>query len=350
MKKRINYLSLMLLVLTLASCKKGGNSILTPVSSGRPYEILVVMDKDLWERPAGRALFDALDTDVPGLPQSERSFRISQVATRNYDRTFSIFRNIIMPDIQNIYTQTKFKYSRDVNAAPQMIMTIQAPNEKEFEEYVQANKQVIVDFFTKAEMNRQVGILKKKHSKGVSERAKKIFDCDVFVPDGIDYYKERESFFWASTNKATDDLNFVMYSYPFTDKSTFTLEYFVEKRDSVMKKNLPGAREGMYMATDTMYVVSKDIAVKGKYAQEVKGLWHMTGDMMGGPFVSHVRVDEKNGRVIVAEAFVYAPHKLKRDLIRRMEAALYTLQLPDEKETGEALTVDIQEEKLNEDK
>ena len=49
---------------------------------------------------------------------------------------------------------------------------------------------------------------------------------------------------------------------------------------------------------------------------------------MGGPFVSHSRVDEANGRVVVAEAFVYAPETLKRDLMRRMEAALYTLQLP----------------------
>jgi hypothetical protein len=60
----------------------------------------------------------------------------------------------------------------------------------------------------------------------------------------------------------------------------------------------------------------------------------MQGDRMGGPFVSHSRVDEANGRVIVAEAFVYAPESLKRDLIRRMEAALYTLQLPQQEEVG----------------
>ena len=40
------------------------------------------------------------------------------------------------------------------------------------------------------------------------------------------------------------------------------------------------------------------------------------------------RVDEVNGRIVVAEAFIYAPESQKRDLMRRMEAALYTLQLP----------------------
>ena len=37
-----------------------------------------------------------------------------------------------------------------------MILTIQAPNEEEFEKFVEENKQTIVDFFTRAEMNRQI--------------------------------------------------------------------------------------------------------------------------------------------------------------------------------------------------
>ena len=39
----------------------------------------------------------------------------------------------------------------------------------------------------------------------------------------------------------------------------------------------------------------------------------MEGDMMGGPFVSHAHLDEKNQRVVVAETFVYAPGTKKRN-------------------------------------
>ena len=56
----------------------------------------------------------------------------------------------------------------------------------------------------------------------------------------------------------------------------------------------------------------------------------MQGDMVGGPFVSHIRLDEANNRVVVAEAFVYAPETSKRNYIRRMEASLFTLRLPGE--------------------
>ena len=342
MKKQVmNLLSMALMVLVLFSCdgggKKGGKSLFTPVSSGRPYEMLVVIDKDMWERPAGRALFDALDMDVPGLPQPERSFRISQIGPNNFERGFRIFRNIIDVDIQPIYTQPKLKYSRDSYASPQMIMTIQAPDEKSFEEFVAKNKQVIVDFFTKAEMNRQIALLKKKHSSEVAVKVGSMFGCDVWIPAEMERYKQGEDFLWASSdNNASDvSLNFVIYSYPYTDKNTFTKDYFVNKRDSVMKINIPGAREGQYIQTEADYVDVKDFAVKGEYAFEARGLWYMENDMMGGPFVSHARVDRPNGRVVVVEGFVYAPQKKKRDLMRKLEAALYTLNLPQEQQLDE---------------
>ena len=56
----------------------------------------------------------------------------------------------------------------------------------------------------------------------------------------------------------------------------------------------------------------------------------MKGDFMGGPYVSHTRLDEKNQRIITAEIFVYSPDKMKRNLVRQMEASLYTLKLPNE--------------------
>lgn len=356
MKRLTTYACLLVTLFTLASCDEGGTSLLTPASSGRPYEMLVVMDDSVWNRPAGRALFDALDTDVPGLPQSERSFRIMQINDKQMNSTFALFRNIIVPKIDRMYTQVKFKFSRDVKASPQMVMTIQAPNEQAFAEYVGKHKQTIVDFFTRAEMNRQVKLLEKEHSPLVEQIVKDSFQCIVHVPADLENYKRGRNFLWATTNRERDDLSFVIYTYPFTDKNTFTLDYFIHKRDSFMKANLPGPLDGSYMATNKEFIISQDIAVRGKYAQEVKGLWDMKGAVMGGPFVSHVRVDEKNQRVIVAEAFVYSPGRKKRDIMRRMEAALYTLQLPDELEAKQqqgdlfGTTEGVEEEKVTDEK
>lgn len=65
MKKYLFYLSMALVAVVLFSCKSGKKSVFTPTSSGRAYEVLVVVEKPVWERPAGRALYNVLDTDVP---------------------------------------------------------------------------------------------------------------------------------------------------------------------------------------------------------------------------------------------------------------------------------------------
>ena len=250
MKPLAFYSSLISVIFVFASCHKEGKSIVTPVSSGRPYEVLVVADDQCWNSPDS-ALFHVLDTDVPGLPQPERSFRISRVRPESFNRSTRLFRNIIIADIQDIYTQTKFKYTRDAYASPQMIMTIQSPSQEEFAEYVSRHGQVIIDFFTRAEMNREVKLLKKKHNEALSAKVQSLFDCDIWMPVELASYKVGQQFLWASSN--LNDLNFVIYTYPYASKETFTKAYFIEKRDSVMKANLPGAKEGMNIELDKAF-------------------------------------------------------------------------------------------------
>ena len=95
-----------------------------------------------------------------------------------------------------------------------------------------------------------------------------------------------------------------------------------------MRANIPGEHPGSHMATNHEFCDVTNMDIQGHYVQEARGLWEMTGEAMGGPFVAHSQVDTVNNRVIVVEGFVYAPDKMKRTMLRRLEAALYTLRLP----------------------
>ena len=301
-----------------------------PTSSGKPYEILLVADTKYFQDGLIDSLTALLEQPVPGLPQVEESFEVSKIASQSYSSTLRYCRNIIIVNIDRTFTAPKIKFSRNVYAAPQMIMTLQAPDSESLKEYLGVNGQDVVDFFTRADMNWEIDLLKEKHSNFVQEKVQSQFGCDVWVPVELTKTKTSKDFFWAATDRGQRDMNFVMYSYPYTDPETFTEEYCLNKRDSVMKANVPGPNEGQYMQTARPYVDVTDSELRGRYAQIARGLWEMKNYDMGGPFVSVSRVDEKNGRVIVAEAFVYAPGDEKKALMRRMEAALYSLQLPDE--------------------
>ena len=317
-----------LLTFLFTSCKK---EMVIPRASGRPYEVMVVIPDQDWQAKQGRALFAVLDTDIPGLPQPERSFHISQVDPKRFDQILNIFRNIIIVDInKQIYSKTTMKFTRDKYAMEQIVLTIQSPSADDFADFCFDHGQDIIDFLTKMEMNRLIKELKDKYSKKTAELAKEIFDCEFHAPEEIKSYKKGENFFWTSSNGASALVNICMYSYPYEGPETFNKQYVLAKRDSVMAVNIPGTLPSMHMATDTMCTFVKPIVVHNQYALEARGLWYMENDGMGGPFVSHSRVDTTRNLVIVVEGFVFAPEKMKRGLMRRLEGSLYTLNLPDE--------------------
>lgn len=322
-----------LAVIWLAACDGRKANLLTPVSSGRSYELLVVADAAVWNRPAGRALQRVLEADVPGLPQSEPSFRLMHASPRHFDATLRLVRNIIVVEVDSSrYARAAFSYARDVYAVPQTVLTVQAPDEQALQALLEERGDALVRFFTQVEMERRMHELEERHSVRVSDETEARFGCTVWVPDDLKAFKTGQDFFWAGTNAATDDRNFVMYSFPYTDAAVFTQGGFVHKRDSVMKVNIPGARPGMYMSTDSLMTDVCAREWEGRFALEVRGLWRVKGDFMGGPFVALARVDERRRRVVVAEVFVYAPDRPKRNLVRSMEASLYTWRWLEAKE------------------
>jgi hypothetical protein len=126
----------------------------------------------------------------------------------------------------------------------------------------------------------------------------------------------------------------VIYSYPYTNPKTFTAEFLNEKRDAVMSRLVTGSVEGSYMGTEYKFMPPqmRTILVQDSIlAYEIRGLWRIqNGEAMGGPYVSHTRLDHINGRVVTAETFIFAAGQKKRNALRQAEAILYTLQLPED--------------------
>ena len=262
--------------------RKKKKSILTPTSAGSPYEILLVAAEDDFHNGVVDSLYAVLTDDVLGVAQSEPCFKVVKITQNNFSKTLRMCRNVIVIKIDpSTYSKCKFKYSRDVYAAPQIIMTIQAPSASKFKNFVTDNRDVIVDFFNKAELNRACELLEEDHQPYIQDEVKKMFGCDFWAPTELTKITKGKNFLWAHSEKfvrrVEQDLNIVIYSFPYRDVNTFTEDYFVRKRDSVMKANIPGPREGQYMMTSMQYIFVSDEEVHGAYAQVVRGLWNVKG-------------------------------------------------------------------------
>lgn len=139
----------------------------------------------------------------------------------------------------------------------------------------------------------------------------------IEIPEEMNALKEGQNFTWITDNGTGIMRNICLYSYPATGLDTAAV---ICKRDSVMRLNIPGETEGMYLATDHRLPVNHTFTPEGRLRTE--GTWEMKGDMMGGPFVCHSLYDKENQRVIVAEAFLYAPDRDKATPMKRLEEIL----------------------------
>ena len=292
-----------------------------------------------------------MSADMPCMPQVEPYFRLTQVSTAQFDDMFKPTRNILFVDINpQKYTQLKTKVSNDYWSTPHAICRIQTPSQEEFVTYWLEHGEEIRDWFVNQEIKRQV----KFYRASTNKEARAILQqqgYDMLIPEdyivimdtvlgGATTFSLRNPItvapevrlLWCCNNKGTMRRDLVVYTYPYTDENTFTLNYLNAKRDAILSRVVSASVEGSYMGTEYKVFPPQMRAItvqEDEYATEIRGLWKiLDGEAMGGPYVSHTRLDQVNGRVVTAEAFIYAAGQKKRNALRQAEAILYTLQLP----------------------
>ena len=327
MKKNVPVVWWVMLVLLCMSCGGKEEKKTLGASKGLPGELLLIVDPSLWNSAARESLEDVLKGSVPGLPQNEPMFRVIRLFPENYSAQYSTLRNIMEVRKDTGLETVKVGVARNVKAVPQTYVSIAAPDVESLDRFLMENRETIAGLFVESELQRETGLLKEKYSKAVDDAMRQAFSWSVKVPSDIAKVKKAEDFVWASTDRLRQDLNFVCYSLPLG--GGLTEERWVALRDSVMKRNIPGSRPDQWMTTTVengkpLVMLRAARLADGRVVQELRGLWELRNGAIGGPFVSLAYPDSAHGRMLVVEGFVYSPDSDKRDLVRRMEAALRT--------------------------
>lgn len=310
----------------------GGGEKKAPLgpSKGLPGELLLIVDASLWKTSARDSLEDVLKGSVPGLSQHEPMFRMIRIFPENYSGQYSTMRNIIEVREDPQADGVEMGVAYNVKAVPQTYVNIKVRDVASLNHFLMTHREQITDLFLASEMQWEAARLKKKYSKIVDDASRELFGYTVKVPADIAKVKKGEQFIWASSDRQTQDMNYVCYSLPLADSSMLLTKRWVELRDSVMKRNIPGSTPENWMTTTREngepLVVQRSVQLAdGRQVYEMRGLWEMRKGALGGPFVSLVYPDSAQGRLLVTEGFIYSPDTNKRDLVRRMEAALRTL-------------------------
>lgn len=295
----------------LAACTNG--SPLTPKSGGRPYEVLVAGDAD-------SLVVRTLRAPADGLPTSEPQFDVS--ATPRLTQATRMARCIVEVSTDSRrYDRVQLRYERDAYATPQLIVHVGTPSATALRLFLKDKATTLTSLLEGQEMAVEQAALARKHNKEAEAVVARMFGADMLVPAELTAMKRGKDFLWLADNSGAGYRCLCFYRLPDGDFATL--------RDSVMAHNLPGEQRGMCMQTVRDGLRWQRVATDAQPLRTVRGLWQMRGDAMGGPFVAHLTPN--GGGTLVAEAFVYAPGTKKRNKMRLLEAALYTLKTKQQK-------------------
>lgn len=302
---------LFLALLLLVSCDDRGGSLLPP-SGGKLFETLLVGD-------SADIIKGALQTDMPGLPQSEQQWDVSSVDASAFGSSLKVTRNIVVVRTSPaLYSTVRIRYERNVWAEPQMVVTITAPTARMISDSLSRVTPTLLRLLNRSELGKTRALLRTHRNVKMEQVVDSMFHMKMWIPLDMTASRKGQDFLWLSNNSATVMNNIVIYRTPLGAN-------FIASRDSALGRNIKGETDRMQMATVAETVMQND---EGSL---FRGLWEMQGDNMGGPFVSR-RLRSADGKTLLnIEGFVFAPGKTKRNAVRQMEAVLFSVNKASDK-------------------
>ena len=109
--------------------------------------------------------------------------------------------------------------------------------------------------------------------------------------------------------------------------------------DRLLQDLVQGTEEDAYVAVDFRRPVTYDtVRVAGYESLEMRGMWRMVGDLMGGAFIRYAWVDPAQQRLYVYYGMTFAPSRThdKREFLRQMQAIATTFRTSAAAETTDA--------------
>jgi hypothetical protein len=330
MKKFLKYMAIAIAAaVALSSCtEQQKRKVLLPNISGKAGEVIVVIDKGNWEGQVGTVLRDSLAQETPYLPQREPLFGLVNVPQNAFTNMFQIHRNIIVVNINNTVTEPGIVIRKDVWAAPQTVIYINAADSESAVKIIQENSSLMCVTIEQAERDRIIGNIKKYEELKLAPVVTEMIGGSPHFPSGYKLKKRTSDFIWIEYAIQDVTQGILAYKYPVVEgEQMMSLESIIENSNEMLKNNVPGMFENTYMTTSTAVRPGIEYKrYKGLDFAEVRGFWEVYNDYMGGPFVSHAFYSKDGKDIIVLQGFVYAPKYDKRQYLRQVESIIYSFE------------------------
>ena len=355
MSKKILMLKNVLILLIVAfgcseASKESYRKDLLPTARGEADEIILVVDSTQWVDTLGLGaeLKKTFLAPMLGLPQDESLFNVSKVNPRRLNNVLKSAKNMVFVmtlDSKTADSRVLQKYftdqslnqikrdtsifmraQKDIFAKGQTVLFLFSSSEELLAQKINYNRSAIREFFETSARETIKGQIFNSPQKDLAERITETHDVALTIPYGWEKARDLKNFVWLRKMDAETEQSIFIYYEPYRDQGIFNR--IGEFRDKITKRNLyDGENPSVYIKRQEIIpVFTERVNFNGHFAVEARGLWKISDNSRGGPFLSYSIVDEEAGLIYYIEGYVDSPGTRKKNLVRELEAILSTFQ------------------------
>lgn len=326
-----------------------------PTATGKPGDMIVIMDSVQWRGELGAELRKILRQEVPGLPREEPFFDVIYVYPRKGYTLLTQIRNLVFvftldqqtsgsqimkenfseETLMKIRTDSTFflATAKDEYSRGQEVMYLFSDTQENLIKHLRKNTRYIQDYFNTIEKRRlQASLTKATTTKGITEQLRKENNFEIRVPFGFKVADKQEDFVWLRLMDSRVDKNVFISWKPYESEYQLLPDSLVYWRNEIARQYLfedPDNPES-YLVTETTVpfkpLKATQVNFNNRFAMELRGLWKTNTNTMGGPFISYGLVDEQRQMIYYIEGFCFSPGKDQRETIRELEAILWSFK------------------------
>lgn len=360
----------------LSSCTSDSMATLAPLplSVGQPNEIRIVCDQDDWDGPLGDSIRYTFQPPFLILPNPEPMFELKHFTAEeviNNELRRNLRTYVLIADLSDTESGTTRLMQQDLNgeklrraqedpnyntmigkdkwAKGQMLVYLFGTDKDALYKNMREKFPTIARRINDFDQNLiQKSAYVYGESNLLQSKVKELIGIDMHIPSDYELALEKSEpsvlikntqitedavpgvdFIWMKRQSDKDLSNIVVYSIPYTSKDQFKKQNLIDLINKVGKKYISSTIQDSYLVINDvdLPVFTTDLKINGRYAVEARGVWEMENDFMGGPFISYLIHNEKEGKLVLLNGFVYAPSEPKRDYMQEIAIILKNTEI-----------------------
>ncbi len=341
----------------ITSCGPASNMSVKPTALGTMNEITVIADETVWSGIVGTSIDELLGGAYPITPRPEplydlRQYTVNQIneePLRRQLRTYLVIGNIndqnspsaqlIRDDIgqervNKALTDSTFRTSigREKWAYGQLVIYLFGDSD---EDIVRALKENYNGISSKIAEHDAKQLYQYTYAKGINKGLSKSFveryGVTIEIPASFKIAMDsltEDKLIWLRKDLPSGVVNLVFRLYNYTSEKQVSDEYIRERFDSFGRKFVSSEAANSYMVSNPvdLPILPFNRTIDNRYTKEIRGIWEMENDFLGGPFQSYAIVNESIGKLLIIDGFIYAPGVKKRNMMQEIDLIVNSIR------------------------